>query len=58
MRWSGVGGASSESRLSLSLDRDRVEEAVAEPKQGLASSGLIIFGLPRVTIKLLFGRGY
>lgn len=44
--------------LSLSLDRDRVEEAAAEPKQGLASSGLIIFGLPRVTIKLLFGRGY
>lgn len=42
----------------LSLDRDRVEEAAAEPKQGLASSGLIIFGLPRVTIKLLFGRGY
>lgn len=35
-----------------------VEEAAAEPKQGLASSGLIIFGLRRVTIKLLFGRGY
>lgn len=44
--------------VKVSLDGDRVEEAAAEPKQGLASSGLIIFGLPRVTIKLLFGRGY